>query len=131
MAMPPDGNDSTVPRSAWPPPSVCEAAAPHRIGKHRIPRQRDGPNVGGVTRKLFVVERYESSIGAEVPALTALPANTGARLVAAVHLPADDVVLALVEAPDEQVVAAAAAEAGWRVDRLCPAAWVFTQITEA
>ena len=103
----------------------------YRVGKHPIPLRRGGHNVGDVTRQLFVVERYESSTGAEVPTLTALPDTAGARLVAAVHLPADGVVLALVEAPDEQVVAAAAAEAGWRVDRLCPASWIFTQITEA
>jgi hypothetical protein len=58
------------------------------------------------------VERYEPLVGDTIPALAALPAGTGARLVGAVYLPGDDVVLALVEAPDEQVVVQAAAAAG-------------------
>ncbi len=48
----------------------------------------------------------------------------GTRLVAAIHLPADDVVLVLVEGPDAATVTAAATAAGWRVDRLNPAAWI-------
>ena len=71
--------------------------------------------------ELFALERYESS-GTTVP-LAPLTAP-GARLVAALHLPADDVVLALVEGPDEHHVAAAVVAAGWRVDRLIPARWL-------
>ena len=55
-----------------------------------------------------------------------LPPLADARLVAAVHLPSDQVVLALVEGTDEQAVAAAATAAGWRVDRLHPATWIFS-----
>lgn len=71
---------------------------------------------------LFALERYEFS-GAPPAALPPLT-TPGARLVAAVHLPGDDVVLALVEGPDEDHVAAAAVAAGWRVDRLIPARWI-------
>lgn len=75
-------------------------------------------------RPLFVVERYERWGDQTAPLLPPLPANGGARLVAAVHLPADEVVIALVEAPDAAVVEAAAAGAGWQVDRVTPAVWV-------
>ncbi|MER7443069.1 hypothetical protein [Micromonospora avicenniae] len=40
------------------------------------------------------------------------------------RIPADDVVLALVEGPDAETVAAVAAAAGWRVDRLGTAEWI-------
>ncbi|MFC0528976.1 hypothetical protein [Phytohabitans kaempferiae] len=73
-----------------------------------------------MTDRLFAVERYDVP-GSEP---SSLPALADARLVAAVHLPADQVVLALVEGPDEQSVAAAATAAGWRVDRLHPAVWI-------
>jgi hypothetical protein len=79
-----------------------------------------------VTRQLFALERYDTSGRESTPELTSLPSLTDTRLVAAIHLPADDVVLALVEGPDAETVAAAAAAAGWRVDRLCPAAWIAT-----
>lgn len=78
----------------------------------------------GVTHRLFAVERYERSGHGEVPDLGPLPAAADTRLVVAVHLPADEVVLALVEGPDTQTVADSAAAAGWRVDRLNPAVWV-------
>jgi hypothetical protein len=41
----------------------------------------------------------------------------------AVRVPADDVVLALVEGVDEQSMSAALAAAGWRVDRISSASW--------
>ncbi|BCB90838.1 hypothetical protein [Phytohabitans suffuscus] len=74
-----------------------------------------------MTDRLFALERYDEVPGTE-PAT--LPALAGARLVAAVHLPADQVVLALVEGRDERTVEAAATAAGWRVDRLHPATWI-------
>ncbi|MEV4657001.1 hypothetical protein [Micromonospora sp. NPDC049301] len=71
---------------------------------------------------LFALEQYDRSPGAdeEMPAF----GTPGCRLVAAVRLPTDDVVIALVEGPDAEVVAAAAAAAAWRVDRLIPARWI-------
>ncbi|WP_213456915.1 hypothetical protein [Rhizomonospora bruguierae] len=76
-----------------------------------------------MNRRLFALEQYDSSGGAEpdpVPDLT----TDGTRLVAAVHLPADDVVLALVEGVDTAAVTAAAEAAAWRVDRVNPARWM-------
>lgn len=75
------------------------------------------------TCRLFALERYDRSGGSAPGPVTPL-ISADARLVVAVHLPADDVVLALVEGPDEATVAAAVAAAGWRVDRLIPATWV-------
>jgi hypothetical protein len=75
-----------------------------------------------VPRRLFAAERYDSSgdAGPEpVPALT----TADTRLVAAVHLPADEVVLALVEGPDADTVTAVAM-AVWRADRVTPAHWL-------
>jgi len=74
--------------------------------------------------RLFALERYDGVAGecADEPvgALT-----TGAtRLRAAVRIVADEVVLALVEGPDAETVAAVAAAVGWRVDRLGPAEWI-------
>ncbi|HYY12724.1 MAG TPA: hypothetical protein VE781_17435 [Kineosporiaceae bacterium] len=77
-----------------------------------------------MTRRLFVLERYEPSGAEIVPGRAAPPLPARCRLVAAVHLPADGVLLALVEGPDADTVASAAEDAGWRVDRLCPADWV-------
>ena len=77
--------------------------------------------------RLFAVERYErrdSSAGEYAPEPMAPLADGGARLVGALHLPADDVVLALVEGPDATTVSAAATAAGWRVDRISPATWL-------
>ncbi|BCB76191.1 hypothetical protein GCM10022251_68610 [Phytohabitans flavus] len=74
-----------------------------------------------MTDRLFALERYDVP-GSEP---RSLPALAGARLVAAVHLPADQVVLALVEGEDEQSVVDAATAAGWRVDRLHAATWIF------
>ncbi|MEV0267988.1 hypothetical protein AB0H43_04360 [Hamadaea sp. NPDC050747] len=73
--------------------------------------------------RLFALERYDTSGGLALPVLPELPDGAEVRLVAAVHLPADDVLLALVEGPDADTVAGAANAAGWRVDRLCPAVW--------
>ncbi|MEV4540988.1 hypothetical protein [Micromonospora echinaurantiaca] len=74
--------------------------------------------------RLFVLERYdrgpEERADEPVGGLT-----TGTtRLRGALRIPADDVVLALVEGPDAETVAAVAAAAGWRVDRLGPAEWI-------
>ena len=68
------------------------------------------------------MEHYDSSgdiAPGPVPALT----TADTRLVAAVHLPADEVVLALVEGPDVETVTAVAA-AVWRADRVTPAHWL-------
>jgi hypothetical protein len=73
--------------------------------------------------RLFIVERYEPSGGELVAALAPLPVGADTRLILAVHVPADDLVLAVVEGPDEESVAATVAAAHWRVDRLCPATW--------
>ncbi|WP_406070247.1 hypothetical protein [Micromonospora sp. NBC_01638] len=71
---------------------------------------------------LFVLEQYDcsSEAGTAAPLIT----TPGCRLVAAIRLPTDDVVIALVEGPDAEVVAAAAAGSAWRVDRLIPAWWI-------
>jgi hypothetical protein len=81
--------------------------------------------------RLFALERYESSDDSRAGATPHLPhlptsrlTTAQTRLVAAIHLVADDVVLALVEGPDEATVAATAQAAGWRVDRLSPATWI-------
>jgi hypothetical protein len=86
-----------------------------------------------VSDRLFALERYDRS-GVEPAApstssTTALSSLTTAltRLVVAVRLPADEVVLALVVGPDPETVAAAALAAGWRVDRLSPAEWMFPE----
>ncbi len=77
-----------------------------------------------MTRRLFALERYEHS-GAltETRPVSGLTSEN-TSLVAVVNLPADEVVLALVEAPDEATVLAAAAAAGWRVDRVTRADWI-------
>lgn len=73
---------------------------------------------------LFALERYDGSgLGAEPEPLPPL-ARPGTRLVATVFLPADDLLLALVEGPDADTVAVAATAAGWTVDRLLPARWI-------
>ncbi len=74
--------------------------------------------------RLFALERYDITGDAHAPDAVLSLATAETRLVVAVHLPADDVVLALVEGPDAKTVAAAAAAAGWRVDRLNPASWI-------
>lgn len=72
--------------------------------------------------KLFALEQYERTAGAEQP----VPAfgTAGCRLIAAVRLPSDEVVLALVEGADAATVAEAAEAAAWRVDRMTPAQWI-------
>lgn len=92
----------------------------YSVGNSPIPRCRRAPTVRGVTDRLFALERYDAP-GQEPDSL---PALRGARLVAAVHLPADQVMLALVEGRDERSVADAATAAGWRVDRMHPATWI-------
>lgn len=78
-----------------------------------------------MTGYLFALEFYETSDRDNaVPELSPLAPGADACLVAAVHLPADGVVLAFVEGPDARTVAQAADAAGWRVDRLCQAAWI-------
>jgi hypothetical protein len=75
-----------------------------------------------VINRLFVVERYdESGRSAAVQPFPVLP--IGMRLACAVHLPADDVVLALIEGQDEASICAAVTAAGWRVDRITAATW--------
>ena len=75
---------------------------------------------------LYAIERYDAA-GEEPAGFPALAG--GVRLVAAVRLAADDVVLALVEGPDPDTVAALAAAAGWRVDRITPASWITPPVT--
>ncbi|GAB3141957.1 hypothetical protein GCM10027290_15530 [Micromonospora sonneratiae] len=78
-----------------------------------------------MTRRLFAIERYDG-LGEEAsPALLSLLTTADTRLVCAVRLPADDVVLALVESPDQETVVSVAVTAGWRVDRLGPATLIF------
>ncbi|MFI6781551.1 hypothetical protein [Micromonospora sp. NPDC050276] len=71
---------------------------------------------------LFALEQYDLSPGAggTVPVLR----TAECRLVAVIRLPTDDVVIAFVEGPDADVVAAAVAATAWRVDRLIPARWL-------
>jgi hypothetical protein len=73
---------------------------------------------------LFAVERYDESGAGLDPsaAFPVLPATL--RLAAALYLPADEVVLALIEGPDADAVGAAVSAAGWRVDRISPASWL-------
>jgi len=75
---------------------------------------------------LFALERYDTTDGARVPVPPPGLTTASTRLVAAVHLHVDDVVLALVEGDDAESVAAAAAAAGWTVDRISPATWLVT-----
>lgn len=75
-----------------------------------------------MTWRLFALERYDDTGGSPEP-LSAL-STMDTRLVAVVYLPADEVVLALVEGADADAVTAAATAAGWRVDRLNPAKWL-------
>jgi hypothetical protein len=75
-----------------------------------------------VVKRLFVLERYEDSGSTgEWQPFPSLP--RGMRVACAVHLPADDVVLAVVEGEDESSVCDAVTAAGWRVDRITAATW--------
>ncbi|MFC0504531.1 hypothetical protein [Micromonospora costi] len=76
-----------------------------------------------MSTRLFVLERYDRVPGESDEPVAALTSGA-TRLRGAVRIPADDVVLALVEGPDAETVAAVAAAAGWRVDRLGPAEWI-------
>ena len=77
-----------------------------------------------MTRHLFALERYDRSGAASESGPVSMLTTDQTRLVAAVHLPDDEVVLALVEGPDMETVTAAAAAVGWRVDRVSRAAWL-------
>ncbi|RKN18798.1 hypothetical protein D7147_15335 [Micromonospora musae] len=74
--------------------------------------------------RLFVLERYDRAPGESVDEPVGALTTGVTRLRGAVRIPADDVVLALVEGPDAETVAAVAAAAGWRVDRLGTAEWI-------
>ena len=75
-----------------------------------------------MVKRLFVLERYdESGTTGEWQPFPPLP--TGMRVACAVHLPADDVVLVVVEGEDESSVCDAVTAAGWRVDRITAATW--------
>ena len=77
-----------------------------------------------MSTRLFALERYDDTGGHLVP-LEPFPALAGpVHLTGAVHLPADEVVIAFVEGPDEESVGAAVSAAGWRVDRITPATWL-------
>lgn len=76
-------------------------------------------------RSLFALERYDAAGAAAAP--RPLPAMAPVRLVAVVHLPADEVVLVIAEGPDEATVTAALEGAGWRVDRVGPATWLLPE----
>lgn len=82
-----------------------------------------------VPDSLFALERYDAA--GDPPGPIELAAGTGVRLVAVVRLAADEVVLALIEGPDPETVAACAAAAGWRVDRLTPASWITPPVPPA
>ena len=77
---------------------------------------------GDPASRIFVVERYDDSgtPGLMQP-LPAPPADV--RLVCAVRVSADDVVMAVIEGTDEQTVSASLTAAGWRVDRIVGATW--------
>ena len=77
-----------------------------------------------MTTHLFVLEQYEPSDSPTGGDLRDLPAAAGVRLVLAIHLPADEVRLALIEGPDQDSALAAAESTGWRVDRINPATWI-------
>lgn len=71
-------------------------------------------------KQLFVVERYDDTgTGGVLESVPLSPADVD--VVVAVRVPADDVLLALVEGTNEQTIRAALASAGWRIDRITPA----------
>jgi hypothetical protein len=74
------------------------------------------------TQHLFLVERYDDS-GTPDQQQPVLPPPPDVPLLFAVRVAADDVVLALVEGPDEVTVGASLTAAGWRVDRISAATW--------
>ncbi|MEW2382091.1 hypothetical protein AB0873_08355 [Micromonospora sp. NPDC047707] len=74
--------------------------------------------------RLFVLERYDRVPEDRADESLSRLSTGVTRLRGALRIPADDVVLALVEGPDADTVAEAAAAAGWRVDRLGPAEWI-------
>jgi hypothetical protein len=75
-----------------------------------------------VSDQLFLVERYDDSgIPDRQEPLPAPPPDV--PVLFAIRVPADDVILVLVEGPDEESMVAVLAAAGWRVDRITPATW--------
>ncbi|PZG01382.1 hypothetical protein [Micromonospora deserti] len=74
--------------------------------------------------RLFVLERYDRGPGERADEPVGRLTTGATRLRGALRIPADEVVLALVEGPDAETVAAVAAGAGWRVDRLGAAEWI-------
>ncbi len=75
-----------------------------------------------MSNQLFVVERYDDTgTPGQFQPMPMPPSDV--QLLCAVRVPADDVVLALVEGADEQSISAALNSAGWRVDRITPASW--------
>ena len=82
----------------------------------------DGALHRDATSQLFMVERYDDS-GTPGRLQPLPPPSADVLLMCAVCIPADDVVLALVQGSDEQTVSAGLAAAGWRVDRITPATW--------
>ncbi len=77
-----------------------------------------------MTSQLFALERYETSDD-RWSSTPQLPLDGAVRLVTVVRLANDDVVLALVEGPDSDTTAGSMAAAGWRVDRITPATWLW------
>lgn len=77
-----------------------------------------------MTSRVFALERYDHDGDALATAAPALPQGAGIRLIGVVHLPADEVLLALVEGPDADTVTTALMAAGWRIDRINPATWI-------
>lgn len=74
------------------------------------------------TTQLFVVERYDDTGGpGAVQPIPAAPADV--RVIYTVRVPADDVVLALVEGRDEHSIRASLGDVGWRIDRITGATW--------
>ncbi len=77
-----------------------------------------------MTEPLFAIERYDDT-GGQLASLDEFPElPVGMHLNGAVHLAADDVIIAFVQGPDADTVSAAVAAAGWRVDRIGPASWI-------
>jgi len=71
---------------------------------------------------LFVVERYDDTGDPDsVQPIPEPPADL--RVIYTVRVPADDVVIALVEGRDEQSIRASLGDVGWRVDRITTATW--------
>ncbi len=72
--------------------------------------------------RLFLVERYDDTGSPDRQELLPAP-PPDVPLLFAVHVPADDVLLLLVEGTDELTMTETLSAAGWRVDRITPASW--------